>query len=130
LWLYRWRSGKINTDTKSLGSAAAALSFSSIARRHHCSRLSPQPPQVPLPLPLPAVAACRYSRLPTPLTSSAAAHVAVAAVAIVAHLYLCIVLRCLCAECNKGAKLYFCAVFMIFIFFIGIHILFIETKDL
>ena len=47
-----------------------------------------------------------------------------------AHLFLCIVLRCLCAECNKGAKLYFCAVFMIFIFFIGIHILFIKTKDL
>ena len=50
LWLYQQRcSGKINTDTKSLG---ASFSFSSIARRHHRSRLSPLPPQVPLPLPL------------------------------------------------------------------------------
>jgi hypothetical protein len=65
----------IKTTTQSLGSAAAALSFSSIAGRHHCSRLPPLPPQVTLPLPLPApataAAACLHSRLLLPLTSVA-----------------------------------------------------------
>jgi hypothetical protein len=38
-------------------------------------------------------------------------------------------LRCLCAERKDGAKLYFCAVFALFVFFVGIHILFAKTKD-
>ena len=61
----------INTNTQSLGSAAAALSFSSIAGRHHRGLLSPLLPQVPMPLPLPAAAACSRSRLSPPLTSAA-----------------------------------------------------------
>jgi hypothetical protein len=67
LRLYRRRSGKVNTDTKSFSSAAATLSFSSIARHHHHSRLSTLLLKVPLLLPLPAAAACRHDRLSSPL---------------------------------------------------------------
>jgi hypothetical protein len=35
----------------------------------------------------------------------------------------------LSAERKDGAKLYFCAVFVHFVFFLEIHILFAETKD-
>jgi hypothetical protein len=38
------------------------------------------------------------------------------------------VLRRLCVERKDGAKLYFCAVFALFVFFVGIHIFFAKTK--
>jgi hypothetical protein len=38
-------------------------------------------------------------------------------------------LRRFCAERKLGAKLYFCAEFAHFIFFVGIHICFAKTKD-
>ena len=60
----------INTNTQSLGSAAAYFSFSSIASHHHQRRLSPLLQQVPLPLPLSATAACCLSHLLPPLTST------------------------------------------------------------
>ncbi len=44
-------------------------------------------------------------------------------------LYAQIVLCRLCAERKGGTKLYFCAVFALFVFFVGIHILFAKTKD-
>jgi hypothetical protein len=48
-----------------------------------------------------------------------------------ASLYLrkYVVLRRLCAECKDGAELYFCAVFALFVFFVGIHIFFAKTKS-
>ena len=45
-----------------------ALSFSSIAGRHHRSRLPPLPPKVP-PATAPASAACRHSRLSPPVVA-------------------------------------------------------------
>jgi hypothetical protein len=38
-------------------------------------------------------------------------------------------LRRFCAEHKVGARIYFCADFAHFIFFVGIHICFAKTKD-
>jgi hypothetical protein len=41
-----------------------------------------------------------------------------------------IVLRRFCALCKDGAKLYFCAVFALFVFFVGIHIFYRQSRRL
>jgi len=61
--------GLILTNTQSHGYAAASLSFSSIAGRHHRSCLSPLPPQVPLPLTLPLSHRMHRHRIGCPATA-------------------------------------------------------------
>ena len=44
-------------------------------------------------------------------------------------LFAQIVLRQFCAEHKVGTRLYFCADFAHFVFFVGIHFYFTKTKD-